>query len=128
MTTPMRILLSSNPVRLTVELDGEGIRVLHRGHPISPQDGLQIFLENEAPVTIVLHDFEVSGRQWTVTAIGDAQSENTPWSRADGRCLATWGSTPERRSFVVVATPEVGAERRQPILAEVLPEGAKPWP
>lgn len=129
MTTPTRIFLCSNPVRLDVGLYESGIKVLHRGDPLSQDPGLQIILESEVPVTMVLRDFvDTNGQRWEVTAVGDAQSEGAAWDRLDGRCTSTWRATPQRQLVVVMATNAAGEVRRQPIFIEVLPEGAKPYP
>lgn len=129
MTTPTRIFLCSNPVRLSVELSEDGLEVLHRGDRLSQDPGLQIVLESEVPVTMVLRDFvDTNGQQWKVTAVGDAQSEGTAWERMDDRCTSTWRATPQRQPVVVMATNAAGEVRRKPIFIEVLPEGAKPFP
>ena len=129
MTTPTRIFLCSNPVRLDVELRESGIEVLHRGDRLSQDPGLQIVLESEVPVTMVLRGFvDADGTKWTVTAVGDALNEGAQWNATDDRCISTWGPTEGRQIVVVMATNAAGEVRRQPIFIEVLPEGAKPYP
>jgi hypothetical protein len=130
---PPLLLYLCSKVQVTAKLEGQALVLLYLNKPlIEYGNGLEIFLENEAPVRVELVDFDQDGVRWEFEAkTDDGSSSGVAWNRGDGACYWSWHPTDELRvrvDLTVTAANTAEAPKETPLFIKVRPESARPWP
>lgn len=128
--SPLQVLVTPTPVRLTAKLSGEVLELLYGGIPLS-QHGNTLSIRNDGtePVKVEIHDFDDGAGRWTLSATpkGNASLGDNMWVRGDKLCSTHWNETDGAVRIDVTATNAAGVSRVKPVFIEVPPKGVKPW-